>query len=852
MKSNKIIASFLAALMTVITIVYPVIATPLSQYPSFLGSNGVLNTKVVVGSGAAASDVAGAIDIAANLASLSYTTAPTSSSGVVTPAGFNGITKNTININFGNLTGDSSSFPNPIGNAQFSGLQTSTFTYQSSTYNYHEDLNFNASGTRPYFSHDFATNYINGTETLVVPANTIAYEYVFDTALICNTTAAGTTYACTPSSPDYTYPVNINLLGVPFEIVGVAPGEVTMLSGTVGTATATTGVASPVGNYTIYSDLGANGASGSSGWADVIVKDSSGNTVGKEVIDAGSSYTFTNLGITVQVTSVDALQDGTIVGTNIVVGLPGQTTINYYTGCSIGGTGSSDVNFPGQANWCIQPGNNKYSGSASFSNGVINAGDVIQVVYKPSSTQYFQYLGSPITLPFPNNYVTLGFTGFNYNTFATLTFKYLSPTSVFFGTSSGTTNGTTVPDTSVSGIEVDSSVPGTLVGPNGVGFSKVYYLFNTTGGGPGYNSASNGNTVMWGFWDSSNSRIGVDLSDGLSTGAFAGNNGTYFADLANPGVVSTPTSWTFNTTISYGDAASATDQQVLYVTMTTSGLSQGDINTVGDYFTHFAILPSATSIYSQAVGTSDCAALGGSTQCGLLLNFMNTTTWTSSTGPTFQLYNSGSPQTQDVESVQTPAGGNAGARYSDIGQAVQNVNDNGGTIVVSPDSSVNQVQVNVPAQTLDVNAYIGSTGVSTSTTTSGSGVHVVTPVTTPLAALDTEVVSNGAVIAPYNTMGLVLVGGPCINEATALAMNLTYPACGSASGIASGTALIQAVSNFPGPGLTSVVVAGYDAPNTRTAADVLQQYSTLLSGISNSAVTVTAANAAGITPVPGS
>src|SRR3989344_1235632 len=81
---KKFVASFMTALMAAMTLVSPALgATALNTYPTFLGKVG--DFYVVVGAKAAASDVAGAIDIAANLAQLSYkdtTVSGTTSSGL--------------------------------------------------------------------------------------------------------------------------------------------------------------------------------------------------------------------------------------------------------------------------------------------------------------------------------------------------------------------------------------------------------------------------------------------------------------------------------------------------------------------------------------------------------------------------------------------------------------------------------------------------------------------------------------------------------------------------------------------------------------------------------------------------
>jgi len=792
MKNDKLIAGFLAALMSLLSIVYPALATPLSQYPSFLGSQGQLQTEVVVGSGAAASDVAGAIDVAANLAQLSYT--PVSSTGGTV---VNGLEKNTIGISQGLLT---DAFPNPVRTAQYSGLQQGTFSYMGNTYNYHEALNLG----NTYFSHDFSTSGVNGSEAMVVQTNQVMYQYVFDSALNCTDLANSAKNTCTLSNYEYTNPVQITMLGKPFVIIGVGQNQLVMLSGQVGDATPTVPVTftSATQQYSVYSDLGANGGSGV-GWARVIVKDASGNTVGQQTIYVGNSYQFNSLNIQVQVTSVQALQDGTVVQAGLVVGPIGSTTVKYGTSCDVTSTGSANTKFPGETEWCIEVGTNSVTSAASFAGNApgIIAGDTINVVYKPqTSPQYFKYTGSTVALPLPNNYGQIGFEGWNYNTFATLSFKEIEGTNAY---QLGSGSNTAAVASNLNGIEIDSNVPGSIIGPSNVGYNSAYVLFNQTYGSTVY-------PVLIGFWDSTNNRVAVDLSNctaGSSTNVMC-------ADLASAQTT------TYNFTISYGGGAALADRQYMKVSVTPA--------TTG-YINYFEL---GTVAIPNGVTLNWTAKTAGS--------------WSSANAPYFRLGTTDSSEDQDIQ-VQSTATGPGSPATALIGKATQDVVADSGAIVLAPASYTggNQAEVEIPAQALYVKAFIGTTGTSTTTTTTGV-VNKVVAVTTPIARLDTEIT------AADMAMNFVTVGGPCINSITAAAMNLTYPACGSASGIASGTGLIQVVDGYPGAGLHTVVVAGYSASDTRTASDVLQSWATLLTGINASAVTVTAATAAGITPVAGS
>ena len=788
-----------------------------------LGSNGQLSTVVVVGtqSGVSVSDVAGAADIAVSLAQLSYQTVSTTGGST---SNINGIEKNQLDINYGNLTDSSSgSFPNPIRTFHYSGLQTGSISFKGNTYNFHEDINLNPASQSPYFSHDFATSGINGTETLVVPSGSLAYEFVFDTALNCTALANSNQNTCIAGGTlEYTNPIKITMAGKPFVIVGVGGNQVVMLSGSVGTATATAGVTYTSGttSYTVYSDLGS---SGSSGWARIILKDANGNTVEQATLNTGDSKDFSTEGISVKVTNVRALQDGTVVGTDVVVGPIGSTQITYTTSCSIGGTGSSNFNFPGESNWCVQVGSNKNTNVPSFaSNGAIAAGDTIQVIYKPSATQYLKWAGSTITLPLPNNYAQVGFEGYNYNVFATLKFYPVTGQTAYCSIGGGSTN-QTICASNLNGIEIDSDTSGTLVDMNtNTGYSKEFFLFNYTMGSGEYSYP-----VLIGYWDSVNNRIGVNLT------TTNGISGTYYKLLSARG--NSSGIFLYNSTINYGGGSAVKDQYTLFANITSPGAAASQAaggSSSNSLIAGFAVVPSTTSPYTSSV----CASASGGTtptECGILMNWVNTTaTWSTSTAPQFRLYTSDSTDSKDVQVSQTPAGGGPIA-FSDVGQATQDVVSNEGVVVQSPSNAgTNTVYLKVPAQALQVKAYVGMAGATTTTVTTGT-VNQVVPVTSPVAVLDSEVT------AAQKAMNMVLVGGPCVNSVVAdLASSGAFKyTCSGWPGRNFGY-----ISALDGPyttGKVVVVVAGTTAADTRLAADVFQQWNTLLSGNSNAAVEVT-------------
>jgi len=364
---RKLIAGFMTALMALLTATTPVLAaTQLGSYPTFLkGSDNTLDAYVVVGSAANVADVIGAIDVASRLAEVGKSTVTQSCSGA--SGAIDGTEKDSCPL--GSLL--SATFPasGVLKTAHFTGLKDSTFSWRGTDYDYREQVNI----ANVKMRHSLNVNNVNGTEKMEVETGDVVYQYVFDKALSGTGSVA---------SPNYTYPVNIMLLGKAFSIVGVDSGSVKMLTGSIGTATATTPVV--YGDYSVYSDFGYSGAGGSSNWARVIIKDKDGNTVDTQTVNQGDSKQSSATGLTVMLTTVRALMDGTVVGADLVVGpTTDGVTKTYDSTADVTSTGQSSDRFPGESAWGIQVGSGLFAGTGS-----IAASDALEVVYKPSTTVY--------------------------------------------------------------------------------------------------------------------------------------------------------------------------------------------------------------------------------------------------------------------------------------------------------------------------------------------------------------------------------------------------------------------------------------------------------------------------------
>ncbi|MCX8178645.1 MAG: S-layer protein [Candidatus Aenigmarchaeota archaeon] len=181
-----------------------------------------------------------------------------------------------------------------------------------------------------------------------------------------------------------------------------------------------------------------------------------------------------------------------------------------------------------------------------------------------------------------------------------------------------------------------------------------------------------------------------------------------------------------------------------------------------------------------------------------------------------------------------------------IGTKEKDLRSEYGYVVLVPASNGDrdQVVVHVPADQVKAKVVVyGPSG--SATTTEGGNIKKVVPITTPVAKLDTEV--------DPSTVGkhLVLVGGPAVNRLSAQAMGLSYPTYGSSGQLpfAEGEGYIKVYDGVFKSGQVVVVVAGWEAENTRMATSLLQQYDTFAGQLgSNTAVKVTSLSASGIKP----
>jgi hypothetical protein len=710
-----------------------------------------LDALVVIGADAAVGDVVGAVDVASRLAEAGETTTTQTCAGAA--GAITGTRKDNVALN-GAL---SAIFPasGVLKTAHYSTLKDSTISWRGTDYDYREQVNFGSVA----MSHSLSTSNVNGTEKMIIQSGQIKYQLVFEKAL----TGTGSV-----ASPNYTYPIKFQMLGQDFALVGTGSNQIKMLHGTIGTASATVPVV--YGDYSVYADLGADGS-----WTRVIIKDADGNTVDTQTVSQTDSKQSTATGLTVQVTAVRALMDGTIVGADMVVGPTTEgVTKTYDVTADVTSTGTASDRFPGETEWGIQVASGTFATA-----GQIAISDTIEIVYKPSSAQYL-VAGEKVSLP--NSYGELAFEGWNTDKFATISVSPLSGTVSAYNNSADTQA-----FGNLQGIEISSDVAGTIVSSANTGYDRAYILFN-------YSRSALEDVAFIGFYDSSKQKIIVNGTIAAAgVGVPAGEFRSSVLELWGP--ANSTNSITYPIKLSYGNAG----DQEFYLNVTVGG---------------------STLINHTGVGKT-----GNTIEFG----FRNKTSASTTQAPEFKLGpTAASAELADLNA--TTHGTKAGA-----GKMTQEIVDDSGIILTNTQSfgGSDKVVFKVPFKDLKAVVYFGKTseGVSGDTISYASFPSI--PITSAVAKLDTELTTAD------KAKHLISVGGSAVNRVSAAALGLEYPTYGTASTIPENKGLIKVVESPYDATKYVVVVAGWEVDNTRAASAALQLFDTKLAGITASEVEVT-------------
>ena len=494
---KKFVASFMTALMAAMTLVSPALgATALNTYPTFLGKVG--DFYVVVGAKAAASDITGAIDVAANLAQLSYK--DTAVSGT-TSTGLTG-TERKVGIPVsasaaapasGQIGGASTNqLPNKLRAFHYTGLKDSQFEYRGTKYNYHEEVELQETGTALALTHSLSSP-VNGSLKMRVENNATTYKYVFDTTLDSTVFAAYTSANAT----SYANPVKVNVMGREFSVVAVPSAtSFTALVGDVKTLSDGESLKTGDLTFTVKQSF-------SSSTAKIEITDTAGNVV-KLGINTGSTESVSFGGSTY---NYRVLSSGATAS-----GVPGYAQV-------LAGKGDIEKTFnSGSTSTVTQWGDDWRIGGTFGTVGTISANDVISVRYDPSSlTDAKRYLDTGTTFGPPGGYWQLKYAGLSPSSAATITITPVTGQTIYNQTATANQGS----KSGLSGFKISSDVAGTLVNGSS-GYDEMYVLVNASGNAIawlGSSAAGTASYVWLGYKDkTTGNTIGVTGFTGAQTG----------------------------------------------------------------------------------------------------------------------------------------------------------------------------------------------------------------------------------------------------------------------------------------------------------------------------------------------
>ncbi|MBT7903150.1 hypothetical protein HN587_04735 [Candidatus Woesearchaeota archaeon] len=135
---------------------------------------------------------------------------------------------------------------------------------------------------------------------------------------------------------------------------------------------------------------------------------------------------------------------------------------------------------------------------------------------------------------------------------------------------------------------------------------------------------------------------------------------------------------------------------------------------------------------------------------------------------------------------------------------------------MTKDNAPDELEISWPSEQQYAQVFVTSGAVESSMTSAGGDVTYEVPVKIEVGA---AVLASQ--VPDVTSANIVSVGGSCINEVTAAIMGLTYPACGEASGLSEGEAIVKLYESGDS---VAIVVAGWEAEDTTRATRVLANY----------------------------
>jgi len=741
----KLLSAILTALMAISPLVA---AVDLGDYPSFLFADNSLDAYVVVGSAASPGDVVGAVDLAARLAGESYEEVSTGGATVTVTGG------KTEDIPLGYPIGASGYLDTTFTDDDLAGLQDSTVTFQSDSYNFHDEIVLASTSPTVATSLNASEDDYKTGIYMEVATGALSYYYVFDEAINVSTATSA-------------QPLTMDFLGKTMKITG-------------------TDATTPHTKFTAY------------------VGDTYSMNIGDSVTVEGKTVTLENVGST---GSIRLTIDGTlytISGTETHDGV--EITVDDYfyadalaeRGATlIMGKQSSETYSSGDAykkddnicnddptdtdcwEWVISGLNANAAGDADPSGSTANDYPTIGV---KSVFVVNDDTDNPITTggcyKYPNDYAEVCFDAITVSddNYMTLTFKYQDGVTLGASTDQKTVYITTSVEDGLQ-IEADN-------------LNEV--------------SSDTRTNRMWLVWN--------------ATGDVDGGVGVWYRNSAGAktyaGTIQNNTAATNNVTarVYYGDTKSDNIEIDLDpIVASGAGYVNITLDILGKASSDLATGQDDIKMYWEVV-SSDFENLGATAS------------------------------TEEADELQAKRGTTS---WGNIGTKDEDHRSLYGIVIMNPKSNgaSDECVFKVPKEQVFATISVKATG--TTTTSGGDTVKKVVPITNAVAKLDNEV------SLPVGKH-LVLVGGPAVNSLSATALGLTYPTYGS-SGLlpfAEGEGYIALVDGVVETGKYAVVVAGWEAADTRDATSVLQQFDSFLEQLDgNTAVKVTGVSASEITAV---
>jgi hypothetical protein len=731
----------LSAILTALLAITPVaLAVDLGDYPGFLFDDHNLDAYVVVGSAAAPGDVVGAVDLAARLAGESYELVSSGGSTVTVTGG------KSEEIPIGVAVGASGYLDTTFTDDDLTGLQDDAVTFQSDSYNFHDEVVLSATTPVVHSSLSAADDDYSTGIYMEVGTGALSYYLVFDEAINISTASSS-------------QPLKVNFMGKTIKITSVS--SATSFTAYVGdTYSMNVGDSVTVEGKTVTLEN-----VGSSGSVKLSVDGTSHTVSGTETVDG------------IEVTVDDYFYSDTTAERAATLVMGKQAIETYSSGNRYkkdDGVCNDDPDDTDCWLWSI----NGLTANAAGDTDATSATNPTIGITSDFSIQDDAY--NPITeggcYTYPNDYAQICFDAITVpeDKYSTITFKYQDGVTLGAATNQNTIR---VTSSESDGLQVEGDNLSVLAGTD-KRTNKMWFTYNTT---------SPAGVAVWYL-----------ASDGTKT---------YAGTIAN--------ATTSNTTarVYYGDTKDTNVE--IDLTVSNYGFDP-EVNVTLD------IVGKSTT--DLAATTDDLTMVWE--LASNAFNRLGDTQGTNEAGEIFWCNGDGST-----------------CSWRDISTKDEDHRSRYGIIVLDPKShgASDEVSVKVPNEQVYATISVKSTG--TTTVAGGDAVKQVVPVTNAVAKLDTEV---NTPVGKH----LVLVGGPAVNRHTAAALGLDYPTYGG-SGLlpfAEGEGYVEVVDGVLESGKYAVVVAGWEAANTRDATSVMQQFDSFMSQLDgNMAVKVTSVSASGIT-----